>query len=156
MKRTSQGISLLEVLLSIVVGASIIMAGVHYYAVVNRGSQVSHAISQVRTLTKASYHWLNAQAQDNFACDNTRDNCSSISLQSLIDAGLITNTDMNTKDPWGGDITISPGTDPTYVNITMASVPNLACKQLAQKLRNVSHAGAPTCDQALNSFTGEF
>ena len=155
MKCTVKGISLLEVMLSLVIGTSIIVAGVRYYAVVNRGTQVDHAISQIRSLTSASYQWLQAQSQENFSCDET-DTCTAISLQSLIDAGLISSQEIDTKDPWGGDITLSPGADPTYVNISFTNVPLFACKQLSQKLQTVSHMPPPTCSATLNNYTGEF
>ena len=63
MMRKNYGVTLLEMLLVLTIGAAIIMTAVRYFSVTRRDLNVTRAISQIQSLTKASYEWLNAQKQ---------------------------------------------------------------------------------------------
>ena len=153
MQRKIKGISLLEMLLVITIGAAIIMAAVRYFGVTSRSMRVTQAIGQIKTLTRVSYQWLETQQQDDFAANAGG---TAISLKALIEAGLLKDTDGDTKDPWAGDIRIEPGSDPTRVNITLANVPQKACKFLSRQLDHISNINAPDCDNEINDYNGEF
>lgn len=149
------GISLLECLLAITLIASITMMAVRYYMITLRSMHVSQAIAQVNRLTGASYEWLRLQNQTDFSGEDTGE---AISIQLLLNAELIhLNTD--TIDPWGGNITITPGlTDTSYVAITLPNIPQKDCLNLTQQLQYINHnQTANSCtDPASNQFTGEF
>jgi len=153
MMRKSRGLTLLETLLVLSIGAAIILVAVRYFAVTHRSLNVTHAVQQIQSLTKASYEWLETQKQENFG---NEDHGTLISMQALIDAGLIDNTHSDTKDPWGKDIRIEPGTDPSRVKITMPNIPELPCKNLARRLENVSRIVRPSCGSDRNNYIGEF
>ena len=153
MMRKSRGLTLLETLLVLTIAAAIILVAVRYFSVTHRDLNVTHAIQQVQSLTKASYEWLEAQKQENFSDNN---GATAISMQALIDAGLIKNTDRDTKDPWGEAIRLDPGTDPNRVKITMPNVPQYACRNLARRLENVSQIKMPACSSNSNDYSGEF
>ncbi|MCB1828573.1 MAG: prepilin-type N-terminal cleavage/methylation domain-containing protein, partial [Coxiellaceae bacterium] len=70
MTRNEKGISLLEMLLVLAIGAAIIMAAVRYFTITNRNARVTQAISQIKMLTKASYEWLSEQKQQDFSSVN--------------------------------------------------------------------------------------
>jgi hypothetical protein len=148
-----KGISLLEMLLVITIGAAIIMTSVRYFSVTSRSLRVTHAIKQIKTLTQISYQWLEIQKQDGFG---TEDGGDAITLQALVDSGLLQDTDRNTKDPWAGQISLEPGSDPTRVKITLAKVPQKACKYLARQLDDISSTSTPDCSSSLNNYNGEF
>ncbi len=148
-------ISLLECLLSIVIIASISMMAVRYYIVTTRDMRVSHAISQIKRITSASYEWLQAQNQANFSAD---DGGQAITLQQLVDDQLI-KTQNDTVAPWGGPIAVAPADDnPAYVKITLNAVPQLACRNLTQQLKYINkEKSLNTCmDKKNNAFIGEF
>ena len=153
MIRKIKGISLLEVLLVSAVGAIIITAAVRYFVITRRNMPVARAIQQIRTLTKLSYEWLEAQKQDDFSDANQG---TTISMRQLVNAGLIENTPRNTKDPWGGKITIEPGSDSSHVKITLIDLPQKACKNLARRLDAISNTTMPDCSNANTNYSGEF
>ena len=151
------GISLLECLLSITLIGLIATMAVRYYTITLRGTHVSQAISQVNRLTSASYEWLRLQNQTDFDGEDTG---APITIQLLLTSELITQTD--TVDPWGGTITINPGTtDPSYVQITLPNLSQQDCLNLAQQLSYINHNPVPPAqmcsDTSLtNQFVGEF
>ncbi len=153
MMKKALGLTLLETLLVLAIGASIIMVGVRYFAVTTRDLHVTHAIKQIQTLTRVSYEWLQAQKQKDFS---SSDGGTTISMQNLIGAGLLENTDSDTKDPWGKAIMVTPGSNPSHVKITLPNVPKKDCKNLARRLQSVSQTILPTCSSNRNNYSGEF
>ena len=151
--RRIKGISLLEMLLVITIGTAIIMTAVRYFNVTSRDMRVTQAIGQIKTLTSASYEWLQAQKQDNFS---NKDGGTEISMQQLIDTGLIDNSETTTKDPWAGTITVEPGSDPTRIKIVLDQLPKKACKNLARRLDSISKISMPPCAGVSNEYSGEF
>jgi Tfp pilus assembly protein PilV len=155
MKKYSQAISLLECLLSIVIIASISMMAVRYYVVTTRDMRVSHAISQVKRITNASYEWLQAQKQADFS---GADGGEVITIQQLVDDQLLKDEN-DTIAPWGGMINVAPGNDnASFVKITLTDVPQLACRNLTQQLNYINKEKTTnTCDDKKNNtFVGEF
>ncbi|PHQ79190.1 MAG: hypothetical protein COB66_07395 [Coxiella sp. (in: Bacteria)] len=154
MKKTQKAISLLEVVLALAVIASITMMAVRYYIITLRDTRVSHAISQVKRLTKGSYDWLQAQHQADFS---DAAGGQSITLQKLVTDQLIEDK-IDTINPWGGTIDISPGSDSDYVQISLDNLPQPACRNLTQQLHYINHTQVlGTCaNKTSNTFTGEF
>jgi type II secretory pathway pseudopilin PulG len=153
MMNKSRGISLLETLLALAIGAAIILAAVRYFSITHRSLNVTHAIQQIQSLDKASYEWLSAQKQENFG---DTDGGEKVSMQALTDAGLVEDKDSATKDPWGKDISITPGSDAENVKITLPNVPAKSCKNLSRRLENISKSKKPSCNSNRNDYTGEF
>lgn len=152
------GISLLEVLLVLVIVASILLMAVRYFSVSVRNTRVATSVRQIQFLTRASYEWLQTQKQENFSDDP---NGTTISLQKLIDAGLVTPDDKGEYlDSWGGNIIVAPGKDARFVKITFENLPGHACAQLRRQLTPIIRVGSnePKCDQAdnKNTYFGEF
>ena len=153
MRHKQTAISLLEILLCIAIMASIGMMAVRYFMITSQNAKVTHAITQIKTLTKASYEWLQAQRQADFkGYGNT-----GITLQKLIDAGLITKA-VERRNPWGGLITVQPARDASYVRITLYGLPRLACLHLSRQLKSINHSTAKNqCPaQHSNRFEGAF
>lgn len=151
-----KGISLLELLLVMSLGAVILVMAVRYFQLSSRNSKVEMAVKTVQSMSHVSYEWLQAQRQENFS---SSPNGSAISLQALIDAGLIQNTARDTLDPWGGAISVGPGTNASYVKISLAGLPQVVCRNLKQQLNSVTRSGSPVapCNKATdNVYFGEF
>lgn len=151
------GIALLEALLALVIAAIVITMSVRYFTVTRRDMRVTHAVNQIRILTRASYAWLNVEKQANFSSNPSGNN---INLQSLIADGLIqTDKQGNYWNPWGGNVLVAPGRDPSYVSITLQNIPLKACMNLAQQLITVNRevkSIKSMCHSASNSYEGEF
>ena len=150
-----RGISLLEILLVLVIGSAIIVAAVRYFVVADRGVKVTHAIDQIKSISKASYQWLNEQKQQNFQYSDGAG--TQITMSALTGAGLLSPKAF-AHNPWGGEITIAPGTNPSYIQITFNNLPADACKNLEQRLSGTAHSTSSSCGSAGNSntYTGTF
>ena len=154
MKNKQSGISLLEVLLSLVIIATITTMSVRYFTVTNRSMRVSTSIKEIKHLTNLSYEWLQAQRQADFSGNP---NGTAISMQVLADTKLIENLEHEKYNPWGGDITIEPGSNPSYVKITLTQIPQKDCRSIVRQLKNSNHLTNTPCGSAYgNTFSGEF
>lgn len=152
-----KGISLLEALLALVIASIIITLALRYFSITIRDMRVTQAVNQVRSLVKKSYDWLGAQKQADF---NDYPKGTKISLQILINAGLIqTDNNGNYFNPWGGDVLLAPGSDPSYVHISLTRIPLKDCLNLTQRLQSINHMAnqTNTCtDNINNTYEGEF
>ncbi len=147
------GISLLEVLLSLTIIASITTMAVRYFTVSTLEMRVSHAILQLKQLTDASYEWLQLQKQNNFSSTPSG---TSISMEALL-KNQLTQATIDTINPWGGNITVEPGDDTSYVKITLENIPQKACLNINQQLKSINHSASNTCtDKKNNTFSAEF
>ncbi|MCH9743757.1 MAG: hypothetical protein K0U29_02380 [Gammaproteobacteria bacterium] len=155
MKRKQSGISLLEILLGLVLIATISTMAIRYFTVTTRSMKVSNAIKQIKHLSNISYEWLQQQQQTDFSGSSAG---TRISLQELINTGLLRNDPSERYDPWGGDITVNAATnDPSYVSITLSKVPQDACRMMVRQLQSVNHLQSTPCGSAYgNTFSGEF
>jgi type II secretory pathway pseudopilin PulG len=154
MKKHINGISLLECLLSIAIIASISMMAVRYYIVTTRDTRVSHAISQVKRITNASYEWLSIQRQSDFS---NADGGQTITIAQLVQDDLLKDEN-DTISPWGGQIEVAPGDDDAkYVKITLTEIPQPACRNLTQQLEYINKDKTNPCgNKKSNTFVGEF
>jgi hypothetical protein len=149
------GISLLEILLVIIVGASIITLAVIYFSEASLSVDVTHAMDQIKKTTQASYRWLEMQSQENFS---ENPNGQAISIDKLIASGLLENIKADTIDPWGGKIIVEPGSNPNLVRIILTDVPQAACLNLEHRLHEIDklHLLGMCKSEGRNSYTGEF
>ena len=154
-----RGVTIIEALLVLTIAASIITAAVAYFSMTHRQMKVQHAISQIKTITAASYEWLHAQRQPNFSDINGG---TEVSIQKLIDEGFLQSNNPNDAttylDPWGGSITVSADpTNPKYVSITLDHIPKAACYNLSHQLTSINKAMLlPKCNATHNEYTGAF
>lgn len=137
------GMTLLEIILVLAAVGIVLTLALRFFVVVNTNLKLTRAVTQIQTLTKASEQWLQAQRQLNYEGAASG---SAISTAKLETAGLITAGD--TKNPWGGDILISPSSvNPSYVNLTMKDVPQKACFNLISRMKTIAfqQANRNTC-----------
>ena len=128
------GVSLLELMLTLVVIEAIVFVAVRYYTHVRENSKVTQAATQINLVANVSYKWMSMQNQDNF-CGGAGGACTNpISVQKLISAGLL--NDADTRTPWLSTINVSyfPA-NPAYVNIELNKLPQTACENLKLKLK---------------------
>jgi len=144
-----KGITILETLLVLVLGALIITMAVRYFFISERSMRMEQAVTQIRHLTQASYQWLSQNRVANFGGP------PGINISSLVKADLIQAKEQ--IDPWGGAVTVEPGGDNAYVTITLNNLPKLACIQLKHQLQYTSRTNTTTCVKRYNNkYVGEF
>jgi type II secretory pathway pseudopilin PulG len=131
------GYSLLELILVLSIAGIIIAVSLRFFNTASNNAKVSAAIHQIKTLTQASYNWLNLQSQKDFsnsepAGGGTRGDA--ITIDQLISTNLLNTQDK--KNPWGGAVTLAPGSDTNHVRITLNDLNKRACQQLIAAMNN--------------------
>lgn len=157
LKHKNLGITLLEVLLSVIVITTLIFAATRYYTTARENAKVMQAVSVINNIANASYTWVEGQPNfEGFGLNG---------LEILINAKLLPDNYKNSDDgtsnnanPWKGSIDVSgSGTIAPFsstLKIILYNVPKNACKALNQKISNVGgDTKANGCDKATNNFT---
>jgi len=146
-QKSQKGLGLLEVLLVIAITATILVMATRFFVVANDNLQVSQSITQIDKITKASYKWLAMHRMSDFSTDD------GVTMSDLVDSGLLTKRDE--RSPWGGEVTVEAGTDPSHVLVTFLNVSQGNCKSLSQRLSSVAHT--ETLQEACEgTYAGEF
>lgn len=134
-----KGVSLVEALLVIVIGATIIAMSIRFITQNSFTSKVAQASSVIQQLADASYEWLQGQSQLDF------DGNTPVSIDTLYKAGLI-NFDCPAgsasckNNPWGGAIAVTAyEDDPQYVKIQFSHIPMMACRSLANRMQSTNY-----------------
>src|SRR3990167_893341 len=125
-KSLQQGFNLLELMLALLVVAAITFTSIRYFFTANQQARVTQAVSQIDTLVKASYEWV--QGKDNF---------SGITVKDLVAAGYLPSSfEQTVNNPWKGSIEIrASSSDLHRLLITLSNVPYNACGGLMEKLQ---------------------
>ncbi|HYF98062.1 MAG TPA: type 4 pilus major pilin [Coxiellaceae bacterium] len=155
MKKNILGFSLIELLFVTAVAAGILLLGARYFNLSRSNLKVTNSIAQIQKITSASYQWLNGQSQLDFSGANAS-NGTAINLTALINTNYLTNTPNDTRDAWGGVISISADpTNPRYVRINLPAVPKTACNNLKQHLANTAQSQITNCTSS-SGYHGSF
>ena len=113
-----QGISLLEVLLSLSIIAIILVMATRYFFVASNNNKVNTTRQDIGSLIAAITSWKNENPV--YPGD--------LSISTLVTDGFLTNTnnivDNALYDPWGGEIVLSVSTAGAEISDTFASDPN--------------------------------
>lgn len=155
MKRAQcKGISLVELLLSLVVIIALVFAAIKYYEAARNNAKVTQAIAQINRYVDASYQWVTAQKGDFCGTPTTSEGkaCPDpISVDKLVEGAYIGKND--TQNPWGTTntdttygITVAPADPSTSVSISYDQISEKSCNALNQKLKN--KAQKITCTKA--------
>lgn len=125
MKKKRLGISLIELMLSLLVIVFIALATTRYFQVANENLKVTQAEEMINNIVDASYQWLKGNPD-----------FSTISLTTLQNAGYISTS--YTTNPWKGTVVVGPGSDVSKVNLQMSGIPVASCQNLAEKMQKYS------------------
>lgn len=150
MFRKYKGAGLVELLISLVVIAAIILMSVRYYQQASLANQVTATSGQIKRITEASFEFLQS-CYDFTKCPP--DQKTSISMTVLINQNLLTSQDQNSI--WGGTITLSSGPSTQQIKITIPNVPTKACNSLNDALRQQNagfFSGTAACDNLTNGY----
>ncbi len=111
-----QGISLLEVLLVLLIAATIVAAAVTYYSQTMRSDKVSQTVNFIQQINKAGYEWLQIpeKISGNYHADFTNLTASNANgINAFIELGLMTcENDSCLTNAWGGKNLVVAGSPP--------------------------------------------
>ncbi len=139
-RKKTHGISLLEVMLSLLVIASIIFIVLRYAGPARTQTQITEAIRQINTLSDASFRYLEGQP-----------NLTNVTIKALADKGFIPSR-YDSKNleaynnPWRNPVTIGPfGGDANQLQITSQVPTEAVCKALLARVLNFALKSATNC-----------
>ena len=139
------GNSVLEVLLIITVSLLMVVLAIRYFTVVDFNRRVAQVLSQIDTLSKASYQWLERSGSENFR---------TIALNKLVQGGYVTQAEV--KSPWGAVFSVKPASDERHVTIMIDHLPKAACLHLYKYLSDVAYTEVSQSACQRGIYYGEF
>jgi len=139
MKKTSYGLSLIELLLTLSIGLMIILGAEKYFSSVMNNQKIAKSMEDIRAIRAAASEWILAQpdyAGGSANCTSTPNNC--ISMSVLYSAGLLPSSLGNGlgKSAWHTNYTVSPAVNTTQLKIEIANVPMAMCSSLTRAMSN--------------------
>lgn len=127
------GVSVLELMLGIVIIATILIASTRFFNIASDNAKVNNAMSTLRQIADASYKWY--EYHPNF---------DGLSFEALFNAGLLpekykatTGQVCKACNPWGGNIELQSTADKSRLQIRLTDVPKepaKTCTKLADQL----------------------
>lgn len=137
------GISLLEVMLSVIVITAVIVASIRYYTLAQENSRIAKAIEMINNVATASFKWVEGKNQIGF---------EGINIGNLADSGLLPQIYKTENiNPWRGKLSADPAANNSVI-ITLGNIPPNSCANLRQKIINVG--GTPgSCGDTTGDFT---
>ncbi len=137
-----QGISVLEVMLSLGIIAIILVMATRYYRSASISTQVSNGLSVLHCIVAA---------ETNYGLANS--NSYTTDISALI-AGNYLPKNLS-QDPWGGTISLAalPGQG---IAITFPSVPLPVCNNLMKVVQSEAQVMSGSCGSDPGSFTAKF
>lgn len=142
MKRTrqnNQGISLLELMLSLAIIAILLVTATRYYNATRNSQHVNEAAEMITAVYAAAQSWL---ANDQLKSQNMIPDFTNIGMLPK----QFTNPNIN---PWGGTIT-AMGQSATSLLVTLTQVPTTDCNELLQQFKEKIPNSSATCDDNQN------
>jgi Tfp pilus assembly protein FimT len=141
-KKNSQGISLVEVMLTLIVASIILMMVTRYFKQANDGQRVNSAISMIQKIHKStqqyaqSYNYDPEKVSISFFQDNR-------ALSRLYD-----------ENPWKGDI--NAAVKDNVLTVILTGVPGLLCVRMVDRLKTTVTNGQDTyaCGGKGGGYTG--
>lgn len=147
--KKSRGISLLEVMLSLLVIAGIIFIVLRYAGPARQQTQITQYIRQINTLSDASFRWLRGQ-----------DSLKGITIPTLANAGLMPSRYITEKynNPWRNEfyinenIYIAPNS-PNALAVWSFVPSKTICEALKQRVLKFATAASCNGDAPKVNFT---
>lgn len=121
-RNNCRGIGLLELMLSLIIIASVLLMATRYFIQASAANKVTETTQIIGTLVDASFKWL--EAEPDF---------KNLDLNKLVEAKLLPEDWRDKKDPWGGSIKISPyGGSQNYqtIEVMISGAPKTACENI--------------------------
>lgn len=147
-----RGLGLLELIISLVIVAAIILMSTRYYQQATLGNKVSATSGQIKRIIAASMEFAKSCASFN-SCPTAKQVYDPISISLLVDNGLLDTQDQNSQ--WGGLIKVDPGPSAQQILITIANVSYNACNSLNDVLKQQDIgfcSGSDTCKSLTNGY----
>ncbi len=147
--KTQIGISLLELLLTLAITATILVASMRFFGVANENAKVSNAVTMIHEISDASFKWYESHPQ----FDTTK-----FTLANLVAMQLLPNKykEPDNLNPWGGSVAIEGSGE--HFNVSMTNVAIKSCNMLEGKFYEFppSDNNFCVCEKATCVFTVRF
>lgn len=133
-KRTLQGIGLLELMLSLAIIAILLIMATRYYQSAHQNQLVSQGVDMFGAVQAAV---------QTYRLDNT--DLSAVSISTLVSKGYLPNSygSGGAANPWGGLLTVTPNTGTGVLVVEMTGVPGGSDDTLAKRLNDtISKTGS--------------
>lgn len=138
------GIGLLELMLSLLIIATIILLTTRYYSTTAENLRVTQAVEMINNISNAGYKWV--QGKNNFA---------GITINTLTDAQFLpVDYSSSTANPWKGRIELMSSNDSSKLIIRMYNLNPSGCAALKQKMQR--YAPDAACMTLLPDNTATF
>lgn len=125
--RRYRGMSLLEIMLAVAVGAAILLGAVHFYSQAKNHSTALRAVAQVGRLIRANDEWRAAQRESD------SEGSSANRVPEFIAAGLLEADDE--RNPWGGSVSVSGDNGGGQLIVRLESIPAWGCRLLVSRFK---------------------
>jgi hypothetical protein len=124
-----RGVGLLEIMLIIMIITAVMVGVSRYYYIARENARVTRAIDMINDLVNAAYQWVGYR----------NDDFSTISIGTLVSAGLLPSNYGNIDNPWQGNIKISAITQGSYAQIRLSNIPKKSCNILSEMMAKYSN-----------------
>ena len=148
MKKRQTGFGLLELMLSMVIVALLLIMATRYYQSARSNARVNQAIGLIGSIVSAANGVSLANGNYSTISDST--------LIPYLSPNFVSGTGKNQtiQDPWGNTVTVTSN-GATNFTIALASIPTDDCTKLSNALgqNNKSMAVTATCDGSANTIS---
>lgn len=144
-KNKHQGISLLELMLSLAIIAILLVMATRYYQITRQSQQVEEGLELMTSIYTAGSSYL--ESNPSF---------SGVTLQTFINNGSVPASFKNsaTINPWGGALTVTGSAQNLVVGMT--NIPDKACNNLDAKVKQKFGVSTSSCNNNTYSYTLTF
>lgn len=126
--KSTQGVTLLEIMLVLAIAAMVIVMSVRYYQSASSSQQANAVLQQIQGITAAADSL--AQASGSYVTANLSKNTIAPLVPGGLTSGFIT--------PWGTDITITVQNASSY-QVDLGQAPSGVCPLVVSKLTTNNH-----------------
>lgn len=127
--KKKRGISLLEIMLSLVIISLLLVMATRYYGLVRLQQQTNDAAGEIQAIRAAAERWLVGHT------DYTGISVSALQQLNLLPQNFATN-------PWGDAVTVTASGGNAF-KITLKKIPFAACNNLLDRFQNQLAPPAP-------------
>lgn len=133
LKRTSKGIGLLELMLSLAIIAVLIIMVTRYFSPASLAQQTNDTVDTIQAIATAGQRWL--------LTNDTYSTGPNQVLTDFVARNYLPDSFLNLQDSWGGDVTVTGNNSGSndahfagpYLSVQMTNLTQEACNTLQAK-----------------------
>jgi type IV pilus assembly protein PilA len=146
-KTNNKGFTIIELIAVMVIIAVILGSVLAAVKGATDSSRITSAIASVRALQTASVNYYSGNGGS-----YTGLSFATLASNNMLPANFTSGTN---ADPWNGNITVAPDSNPNYFDITLTNVPSTAATSLTSAVSKFTQT-APTYTASSQTWTAAF